>query len=206
MAKVSAPFLSLGASGTVAGTLTASRWKGIKTMRQKSEPANPNTAKQQAQRGKMRNAVSFWRFIIVAAAMKLGWNVTASLSGKPQSGFNSFTALAIKAQALDADAPMCKSVSVPTTTHDEVDINMNVAKISDGGYYEANGNCGVLKFGAAPDQLIHSATIAGGGDDVIQVVNLDTGMASGDTLYYQASFTISGQSIPITGIMSVELT
>jgi len=50
MAKVSAPFLSLDASGTVAGTLTASKWKGRNYMRLRIIPANPNTADQQAVR------------------------------------------------------------------------------------------------------------------------------------------------------------
>lgn len=47
MAKVSAPFLSLDASGTVASTLTASKWKGRNYMRLRIIPANPQTADQQ---------------------------------------------------------------------------------------------------------------------------------------------------------------
>lgn len=47
MAKVSAPFLSLDASGTVASTLTASKWKGRNYMRLRIIPANPDTADQQ---------------------------------------------------------------------------------------------------------------------------------------------------------------
>lgn len=46
MAKVSAPFLSLDASGTVASTLTASKWKGRNYMRLRIIPANPRTAGQ----------------------------------------------------------------------------------------------------------------------------------------------------------------
>lgn len=50
MGKVSAPFLSLDASGTVASTLTASKWKGRNYMRLRIIPANPRTAGQQAVR------------------------------------------------------------------------------------------------------------------------------------------------------------
>lgn len=50
MAKTSAPFLSLDASGTVASTLTASKWKGRNYMRLRIIPANPKTAGQQAVR------------------------------------------------------------------------------------------------------------------------------------------------------------
>lgn len=51
MAKVSAPFLSLDASGTVAGTLTASKWKGRNYMRLRIVPANPQSPDQQVTRG-----------------------------------------------------------------------------------------------------------------------------------------------------------
>lgn len=47
MAKVTAPFLSLDASGTFGKTLTASKWKGRNYMRQRVIPANPNTTAQQ---------------------------------------------------------------------------------------------------------------------------------------------------------------
>lgn len=50
MAKVSAPFLSLDASGTVASTLTASKWKGRNYMRLRIIPANPQTSGQQTVR------------------------------------------------------------------------------------------------------------------------------------------------------------
>lgn len=50
MAKVTAPFLSLSARGTIAGALTASVWKGINTMRIKSTPSNPKTLTQMAGR------------------------------------------------------------------------------------------------------------------------------------------------------------
>lgn len=46
MAKVTAPFLSLSARGTIAGALTSSNWKGINTMRIKSTPSNPKTVGQ----------------------------------------------------------------------------------------------------------------------------------------------------------------
>ena len=50
MSKVSAPFLSLDASGTVASTLTASKWKGRNYMRLRIIPANPQTAGQKTVR------------------------------------------------------------------------------------------------------------------------------------------------------------
>lgn len=46
MARVTGPFLSLGARGTLGGALTASNWKGINTMRIKGTPSNPKTNPQ----------------------------------------------------------------------------------------------------------------------------------------------------------------
>lgn len=51
MAKVTGPFLSLSASGSLAGTLTAKSWKGIQVMSIKSSPSNPKTATQMNGRG-----------------------------------------------------------------------------------------------------------------------------------------------------------
>mgnify|MGYP000931645999 CR=1 FL=1 len=56
MAKVTAPFLSLSARGTVGGALTSSQWKGINTMRIKSNPSNPQTTSQMLNRGFLASA------------------------------------------------------------------------------------------------------------------------------------------------------
>lgn len=50
MAKVTAPFLSLSARGTIGNALTASNWKGINTMRIKGTPSNPKSLLQMAGR------------------------------------------------------------------------------------------------------------------------------------------------------------
>ena len=46
MAKTTGPLLSLDASGTIADTLTFSRWRGIGYARQRVIPANPQSAAQ----------------------------------------------------------------------------------------------------------------------------------------------------------------
>ena len=90
MAKVFAPFLSIGASGTVAKTLTASTWKGREYMKQRFIPHNPKSARQVARRSTMSDGVSKWRFAstLISAANKTLW---ASYGDKHQvSGFNRF--------------------------------------------------------------------------------------------------------------------
>jgi hypothetical protein len=50
MAKVLGPLLSLSARQTFAKTLTFSNWKGVATVRLKSQPSNPATTSQQTNR------------------------------------------------------------------------------------------------------------------------------------------------------------
>ena len=90
MAKVFAPFLSIGASGTVAKTLTASSWMGREYMKQRFIPNNPKSTRQVARRATMSDGVSKWRFAasLISAANKTLW---ASYGAKHNvSGFNRF--------------------------------------------------------------------------------------------------------------------
>lgn len=50
MAKVLGPLLSLSASNTFGKTLTFSNWKGVNTVRLKSNPSNPKTVGQMTNR------------------------------------------------------------------------------------------------------------------------------------------------------------
>lgn len=88
MARVTGPFLSLSARGTVAQTLTASFWKGIDYMRERIIPNNPNSSRQQAIRGALADGVSKWRFGTISAANQTMWESYAN--GKGMSGFNRF--------------------------------------------------------------------------------------------------------------------
>ena len=94
MAKVTAPFLSLDASGTVAGTLTASKWKGINYMRQRVIPKNPNTDLQKAIRMLITDATVAWKTnatvggVVINSAYKLAYNDASA--GMAYSGFNLF--------------------------------------------------------------------------------------------------------------------
>lgn len=88
MAKVTGPFLSLHARGTVADTLTASFWRGISYMRERIIPHNPKSAAQVAIRGVLSDGVSKWRFGTISESDKLKWNTYAL--GLGESGFNRY--------------------------------------------------------------------------------------------------------------------
>lgn len=94
MAKVTGPLLSLDASGTIASTMTFSRWKGINYVRQRVIPTYSNTAEQLAVRDIVSDASIAWKeldtvgAVEIDAAYKLAYDVAAS--GTAMSGFNLF--------------------------------------------------------------------------------------------------------------------
>ncbi len=100
MARVTGPFMSVDASGTIFSTLTASIWKGRNYIRGHFIPSNPNTAAQQVQRALLAAAVSTWQGLtaVTPASGALGdefykdkWNVAARDVYPPISGFNYYT-------------------------------------------------------------------------------------------------------------------
>jgi len=97
MAKMTAPLLGFSASGKLADTLVYMTWKGLKTVRQYVIPANPNTEKQQTQRGFMTSANTAWHSVAWNAADLTAWNLRASLQAVVMSGFNVFVKLVLAA-------------------------------------------------------------------------------------------------------------
>jgi len=88
MVKVTGPFLSLDARGTLADTLTGSVWKGVNYIRQRIVPHNPQTGKQTDVRSVLTDGVSKWRFGGVTQINKNYWNTYAK--GLAESGFNRY--------------------------------------------------------------------------------------------------------------------
>jgi hypothetical protein len=103
MAKVKGPLMSLSATGTIAGSVTFSNWKGIPTARIKSAPTNPNTAGQQAQRTTFSNAVASWK--AQDAGDQETWTNRAKALGLKMSGFNLYTREYIKQGVVDPAVP-----------------------------------------------------------------------------------------------------
>lgn len=95
MARVTGPLFSLDASGTIAGAMTFSKWKGINYVRLRVIPANPQTASQVSQRNTLAAATSVWKWSTsLDAVSKASWNTSASGTG--MSGFNRFTSVFIR--------------------------------------------------------------------------------------------------------------
>lgn len=69
MARVTAPLLSLDASGTIGEALTFARWRGINYVRTRVIPANPNTVAQQEVRGSFKTLTDMWKRMGVQARL-----------------------------------------------------------------------------------------------------------------------------------------
>ena len=109
MAKVTGPFMSIDASGTIFNTLTASIWKGRNYIRGYAIPSNPNTTAQQTQRTAFAAAVTGWQALVdeavdPVAEPELGkdmWNIFGASCQPAMSGFNAY----VKAYLASAGAP-----------------------------------------------------------------------------------------------------
>jgi len=86
MAILNGPLMSLDASGSVAGALTFSKWKGRNYVRQLVVPANPKTVKQVSVRAMMKFLSQGWA--AVGATPKATWNAPAAADSV--SAFNAF--------------------------------------------------------------------------------------------------------------------
>ncbi len=95
MVKVTGPFLSLDARGTLADTLTGSFWRGINYIRTRVVPNNPRSTKQVEIREVLTDGVSRWKFNLLPAGHKEMWDNYAK--GTAESGFNRYMRFYIKA-------------------------------------------------------------------------------------------------------------
>jgi hypothetical protein len=94
MAKVTGPLLSLDASGSVASTITFSRWKGVNYVRQRVIPTYSNTFKQSAIRDLIKKATQAWQSNATISPTTIDASYKAEFataaSGMAMSGFNLF--------------------------------------------------------------------------------------------------------------------
>lgn len=86
MAKITGPLLSLDGSGTIGKTLTYSKWRGVKYVRQRVIPENPKTTGQVETRDVFSMLVEAWK--LAPTLVVTPWD-TAAL-GRPFTGRNKF--------------------------------------------------------------------------------------------------------------------
>jgi hypothetical protein len=111
MVKVTGPFLSLDARGTLADTLTGSFWRGINYIRTRVVPHNPKSVKQTGVRNTMTDGVSRWRFSQVTQIQKNFWNTYAK--GLSESGFNRYIRMYVKTNFVSGSKVTPSSIPAP---------------------------------------------------------------------------------------------
>ena len=192
MAKVTAPFLSINASGALAKTLVATTWKGIKVMRQFVVPANPKTAAQTAQRNRMSVSVNAWRVFFITALIRTAWDLMAGFQATPMSGFNWFTSNVVKNIVTDPDASYVTTVGFSAGEA----VTFILVNVDDGAPGDETSNFTVLAGDRASDLsfLANSPITAG------QFVITDTGQA-GNTRFYSVQKDLFQRGGITTGLV-----
>jgi len=192
MAKVTAPFLSLGASGKFADTLVASVWKGVPYMRQFVIPANPDTTAQHAHRLAFTAAVNAWRSFLIGALVREAWRVYAGIQASAMSNFNAAVGDLVHVLKTNADASF---MTIWAEASQVVTITMK--NMDDGATGDEAGNF-IPWTGTKPTNLTAGSalTIAAGA-----LTTADLG-ASGDIVYLDIRKDGSSR----TGILKVLLT
>lgn len=88
MATVKGPLFSLGASGTIGGSIVYSGWKGRAYVRRHAIPANPKSVSQYSVRAMMRFLSQYWTNL--SASEKADWATRAAVTNI--SPFNAYIA------------------------------------------------------------------------------------------------------------------
>ena len=191
MAKVTAPLFSFGARGKLGDALVYFPWKGIHAVRTYVVPANPNSAAQQTQRGRLSNGVTDWHDIGLDADDETAWDRYAATRPTPQSGFNAFIADHIAIQAIP-DTP-------------DMGFDGSLADDGDGTFTglitEGGSATGVdMHWGTSPTSLINTEV----GTEASNTWTCDppTNVA-GQTIYARFDINDAGGRIGGSGIFRV---
>jgi hypothetical protein len=175
MAKLTAPLLSLGASGQIANTLVTFNWKGLNCVRKYVIPSNPSTAAQVDQRDAMTAIVSVWRNTFTNTLMRTAWNRLALLLPSVMSGFNAFTRNAVQVYNGDNDASFAQSAAAIAANK----VEFVMKNLDDGATGDEAGNFEIW-VGDAASSLLLSESVAIAGGKVTGTVDLGT---AGDVKY-----------------------
>ncbi len=189
MATVKGPLFSIGASGTLAGAIVYSTWKGRPYVRQHAIPANPKSVLQVSTRSMMRFISQAWDAL--ADAQKESWDARAAVTNI--SPFNAYVAYNMERwgrfvwpswedPATEADTAATLDTPVCTAGVRSVNIGFTVNPLQD-------------NWGAAIFRKVDSAPGTTRSECIyIMLANVaqaytyvDTGLTPGTDYYYDAS-------------------
>lgn len=126
MVKVNAPAMSLDASGSLAGTLVFSKWKGRNYVRQLVRPANPRDPKQVGIRSMFKYLAQSWKGM--AALIEATYEELAEQN--VYSPFNAYMSVNMNRWRLNK-AP---TKLHPATEDDDVGVGNHLAPVGGKGH------------------------------------------------------------------------
>lgn len=112
MVRVTGPFLSLDARGSLAKTMVGSYWKGVNYIRVRVVPKNPKSDPQVAVRTVLSDGVSKWKNGVISDGEKSLWETYAT--GLGMSGFNRFMKFYVPANYDSATQEVKTPQVIPT--------------------------------------------------------------------------------------------
>lgn len=103
MPTLTAPLLSMRASGEIAGSIQYSTWRGKPVARMKPVAKDAGSTAQLVQRSAFSDALPRWSFEEDTRSMKQPWNFYAAASHKRNSGWNEFLSVYLPGWPIDGD-------------------------------------------------------------------------------------------------------
>ena len=180
MAKVTAPLMSFGARGKIAGSLVFFPWKGINAVRQYVIPTNPKTGRQITQRGYFQDAVDHIHAAqsqaddyldaddIVANAL---WGSTYP---NPRTWFNQIVKYHLDVKVAGKNPAIYRNGTLDNSVATELGVSIFRS------YSE--GASGKFYYGISKTALIHSEAAAAVGERWTATI---TGLTAGVKYYVQ---------------------
>ena len=204
MVRLYGPLMSLDASGTLADSVTFSKWKGRNYARQRVVPSNPNSVSQQSVRAMLRALSQAWASM--SAGNQATWQVRADQT--TISPFNAFCAYnlnrwrSFKAPSKEDPATEVGGAPNAPTTTPSAGVREIQLSIADGA--------------VPPDWfwLVHRSTVTGftpSFSNLVRVVPwsatptiyIDTGLETGVAQFYRIRGTLA---TGVLGTLEVERT
>lgn len=200
--KVSGPMMSMAASGTIGGLVTASIWKGRPYFRLRVTPSNPKSAGQTATRSMFKFLTQQWA-PNVDAADQATWEELAAAQNittfnaylkTNMREWTQFTTPTMAYPAAAAGTPGTLATPTAVVGVRQVTITSAMTNVEDNwGMIVHRGTAD--NFTATKNTVVGIAEAMGNGD----IVYVDTPVAAGTYWYRVQAFTVDGVKDAATG-------
>lgn len=210
MARTTGPLMSLGASGSVAKTITFASWKGRSYVRHLVIPANPKTPLQVSTRAMMRFLAQQWATYVASDDQQSSWHALAEST--KISNFNAYVAAGMKKwtnSQLPQDGLTTTKI-VPPTLGTLAGVGAAGSVSLSQVITTANDIWGVVFFMATStpannrtDMVAVAGTITGADGETItaSVLNVQPGTYEISSIGFSGLGAQSSPHAPVTGIV-----